>query len=296
MGFFDSSRNTWSFIGICFFLMVGTYNAVVINSESSISGADMRFVKRLDEIYGNIDYNRNAASTTQWQKLGDAPVTQVVKTARSAPAQVTRRSAEGAGAVEITSAAVQENLQLNLVEVMNPKKYKDNLSPDKFTGSLETNNGVIESLSVSLPNGEGLSVSFSEMSGNVFEYDMNGELYSAMMYQVDTTSYMVTLTNGPMEGTRLKFTGAPSQEQTEANEVAKQEAELKDDRQLGNDGADTAQAEEIAFAEPATNAQEAFDRDAAIQAQQAQILQVQEIEQAPGFYDQIQGADAGQQG
>jgi hypothetical protein len=65
---------------------------------------------------------------------------------------------------------------------------------------------------VSLPNGEGLDVSFSEMTGNVFEYDVDGEVYSGMMYQVDQHAYMVTLTNGPLEGTRLRFSSTQSLE------------------------------------------------------------------------------------
>jgi hypothetical protein len=33
-----------------------------------------------------------------------------------------------------------------------------------------------------------------------------------MMYQVDQNAYMVTLTNGPLEGTRLRFSSVNSQE------------------------------------------------------------------------------------
>ena len=89
--------------------------------------------------------------------------------------------------------------------MVNPRKYQHGAPTGQFTGSLSTNNGVIESLSVSLPNSENVSVSFSELTGNVFEYDFNGEIYSGMMYQVDQHAYMVTLTNGPLEGTRLRF-------------------------------------------------------------------------------------------
>ena len=48
---------------------------------------------------------------------------------------------------------------------------------------------------------------------NVFEYDVNGEVYSGMMYQVDQNAYMVTLTNGPLEGTRLRFSAQQSAEE-----------------------------------------------------------------------------------
>jgi hypothetical protein len=66
-----------------------------------------------------------------------------------------------------------------------------------------------------------IEISFSEMTGNTFEYDLNGQIYSGLMYQVDQNSYMITLTNGPLEGTRLRFAGESTdaqsqQEQTQA--------------------------------------------------------------------------------
>jgi hypothetical protein len=92
-------------------------------------------------------------------------------------------------------------------------------------------------LNVSLPNGEGLSVSFSEMTGNVFEYDFEGELYSGMMYQADQSSYIVTLTNGPLEGTRLKFNGELSlEDQIQAEESQRSLAETQEAGAGVNDG------------------------------------------------------------
>lgn len=197
-----------AFMAAGFFVMVGTYNAVIINSESHLYGNDVKFVKRLDELYGVTVPGREAASI-EWRKLGSASVKKV-----KLPKEITQEVSKIAAAPvienvvnDVPSAAIQEELQLSLSEVINTKKWKEGLPADKFTGSLVTNNGVIESLAVDLPNGEGLSVSFSEMTGNVFEYDLNGELYSGMMYQVDQHSYMVTLSNGPLEGTRLRFSG-----------------------------------------------------------------------------------------
>ena len=190
-----------SFVALGFFALVGTYNAVVINSDSHISSSDIKFVKRLDELNGVVIPGRVVAAATQWQKLE-------VKKQKVVIAKVsntTSNSSESAP-VEITpAAAVAEELNLNLVEVINPKKWQNGLTASQFNGTLSTNDGIIESLDVALPNGEGVSVSFSEMTGNVFEYDFNGELYSGMMYQVDQDSYMVTLSNGPLEGTRFRF-------------------------------------------------------------------------------------------
>ncbi len=202
-----------------FFVVTGTYNAIVISSESHLNGADMRFVKRLDELNGIIEPGRLVATGIQWQKLEptqtvsqnafQAPVVQEVNTVASS-------NVEAAPVQEAPGAAITEELNLNLVEVINPKRWQSGLPADQYSGSLSTSNGAIDSLNVSLPNGEGVMVSFSEMNGNVFEYDIEGEVYSGMLYQVDQTSYMVTLTNGPLEGTRLRFVGEPTQEQIAA--------------------------------------------------------------------------------
>ena len=215
-------------IAASFFVVVGTYNAVVINSESSLYGSDVKFVKRLDEMYGVTVPGRDAASLSSWQKIPSASrqvvamkpqfVTQTVSKVQSAP------SAEAPADANPT-AAVQDELSLDLVEVINPKKWQNGLPNTQFTGNLATNQGVIESLNVSLPNGEGISVSFSEMTGNVFNYDLDGELYSGMMYQVDQNSYMVTLSNGPLEGTRLRFNGTPAEPEYPV-EVAQNEVDM----------------------------------------------------------------------
>lgn len=211
--FKNKNRFMGSFV-FGFFILTGTYNAVVINSESHLSGTDVRFVKRLDEINGITIPGRVVAASVTWQKLNPSQVAQIksrqviqnVSQVSSAPSRQEESAAQ-------PTAAVQEELSLSLVEVINPKKWQNGLQNSQFNGTLATNNGVIESLSVSLPNGEGLDVSFSEMSGNVFEYDAGGEVYSGMMYQVDQNAYMVTLTNGPLEGTRLRFSAQQSVEE-----------------------------------------------------------------------------------
>jgi hypothetical protein len=193
------------FLGVSF-LVIGTYNSIVINSDSHLSSSDLQFVKRLDEIYGVTVHGREVAASVSWQKLNPKQISQLNLKKRFIKQTVqTSNSSQITQQDVVPAAAVQEELSLNLVEVINPRLFAQGLGQDQFTGSLSTNNGVIESLTVSLPNADSLSVSFSEMAGNVFEYDYSGELYSGMMYQVDQNSYMVTLTNGPLEGTRLRF-------------------------------------------------------------------------------------------
>ncbi len=195
------------------FVLTGTYNAVVINSHSAMTNTEMKFVKRLDEVYGVTVAGREVASSVKWQKLTSPKIIPTISKVDA--------SSVTAPAVElIPAASVQEELTLSLVEVVNQKKWENGLPAAQFNGSLTTNNGVIENLAVVLPNGEGVSVSFSEMTGNVFEYDLNGELYSGMMYQVDQGAYMVTLTNGPLEGTRLRFSSqSPAEEQIQTQQA-----------------------------------------------------------------------------
>lgn len=196
---------------------VGTYNAVVINSESEISSENMKFVKRLDESYGVFVPGRMVAATTTWKKLSPEeykknPIVQVVSKIDSSIKKEEVEKNENT-----SSAAVQEELDLILMEVVNPKKWQTALTQSDFSGSLSTRDGLIENLSVSIPNEEPISISFVEMSGNVFEYDRDGDIFSGMIYQVDPKSYMITLTNGPLEGTRLKFSENSKQDMNESN-------------------------------------------------------------------------------
>lgn len=226
------------------FVLTGTYNAVVINSHSEMTSTEMKFVKRLDEVYGVTVAGREVASSVKWQKLANPKI--VANVSKVDTSSVT------APAVElIPAASVQEELTLSLVEVVNQKKWQSGLPAAQFNGSLTTNNGVIENLIVALPNGEGVSVSFSEMTGNVFEYDLNGELYSGMMYQVDQSAYMVTLTNGPLEGTRMRFSSqSPAEEQ-----IQTQQALAESNIEVGNFGSEPVQAQEVAAEQMVQNDQ-----------------------------------------
>ncbi len=228
------------------FVLTGTYNAVVINSQSDMTTTEIKFVKRLDEVYGVTVAGRDVAASVKWQKLSKVPTI-----AKNIP-QVNPSSVTASAVESIPAASVQEELTLSLVEVINQKKWQQGLPAAQFNGSLTTNNGVIENLAVSLPNGEGVSVSFSEMTGNVFEYDLNGELYSGMMYQVDEKAYMVTLTNGPLEGTRLRFSSqSPAEEQNQT-----QQALAESNIEVGTFGSEPVQTQEVAVEQMVQNDQQ----------------------------------------
>ena len=287
-------NKTFAFLAVLMFIGTGTYNAVVINSESHLAATNVRFVKRLDEIYGVTVAGREVAASMNWQKLTPQQVAQ--HKAQVVPQVVqsvsTVDSAPVANDTVIPAAAVQEELSLNLVEEINPKKWQQGLNNTQFNGSLATNNGVIETLNVSLPNGEGVSVSFSEMVGNVFEYDLDGELYSGMMYQVDQTAYMVTLTNGPLEGTRMRFAvDTPAVEQQPVQETLAENNGVE----VGNFGqeAEAAQPEQVAYAQDQV-AQETLlaDHQTQLQEQEAlnydQQMQMQSAQSSPQIEQQQQ--------
>lgn len=212
----NSKKKMIVYLAATLFVVTGTYNALVINSESHISSSETRFVKRLDEILGVTIPGREVASVN-WKKL--QPTQVVAKNELKAEIQAPVVSTPVIAPVQ-ESAVVEDELSLHLVEVINPEKWKDGVPAGQFSGSLQSSQGVIENLTVTLPGGEGITVSFSEMSGNVFEYDLNGEQYAGMMYQVDKNAYMVTLTNGPFEGTRLRFSSLdPALQQQENMEL-----------------------------------------------------------------------------
>ncbi len=199
---------------------VGAYNALVINADSHVVVG--HFIKRSDEMSGVVVEGRNTASVT-WHKLQPIPMKDSIK-----PQVVGSFSSPVSAAPEVEKvAAIQEDLRLNLVEVINSRKWVNGLPNTQFSGSISVANGVIDSLSVALPNSLGMNVANLELSGNVFSYDLGDSSYSAMMYKVDTNTYMVTLTNGPLGGTRLRFSAEASVEQQETELALAQDHDVQ---------------------------------------------------------------------
>lgn len=200
--------------GVGGFFLLGITNAFIISHQSELNG-DITYVKGLDEMYGITQPGRILATKSNWEKIETPVIDEVVI------------SRDKAIAVAAPGPAINEDLRLELVEVINPKIWSKGLPNTEFAGDLETSGGRIESLSISLPEKEEISISYAEMNGNVFEYDYSGEIYSGMLYQVDPNSYMITLTNGPLEGTRLRFVTGFSPEQVEITHTLKDEHNLE---------------------------------------------------------------------
>jgi hypothetical protein len=187
------------------FVVIGTYNSVVVNSDAFMDSQSVRFVKRLDEINGVTTSGRQLAHAGEWVKLRSPHVKKLAASELKKDEVTLIESGSAKEDDPLVHAAIKEELNLELTEVFNAKKYAQNPKAGEFSGTLNANNGIIESISVNLPNNESVSVTFTEMIGNVFEYEIDGQIVSGMMYRMDKTTYMVTLTNGPFEGTRLKF-------------------------------------------------------------------------------------------
>jgi hypothetical protein len=98
--------------------------------------------------------------------------------------------------------------------------------------------------------------------GNVFEYDLDGETLSGMIYQVDQTTYMVTLTNGAFEGTRMKFSTGEAPVQFEQEVAPAQEVVAGTDVPVGQFGSDNGYGQEV-------------NPDAAMQAQATEFVEGQ---------------------
>lgn len=223
---------------------VGTYNALVINSTSGtyVSG----HFKRIDEVLGEVKAGRTIAVEARWQKIGAHTPVKVRDVAVAQDISIVSQ------AVTVNTPApeafIQETLELKLAEVANPRTWKEPLKTSQFNGSITTNNGVIESLNVSLPGFENISVSFAELAGNVFEYEYQGQVYSGLMYQVDSSSFMVTLTHGPLEGTRLRFNSG-AQEPAVEQEMNQQFLAETHNVQPGSFGSEEVQPIEAPVAE-----------------------------------------------
>lgn len=223
---------------ITLLVMAGTYNAVVINTHSQISSKNIPFIKKLEDIYGHVTPARTVATRQDWQKIKSAEV-EVTPVA-----QVAAIKEEMLGPAK--AAAIQEQLKLELVEVSNPHKWKEGLSKIDFEGNLSTSNGVLEEFHVSLPSGDEISISHMEMDGNGFSYDLEGEIYSALIFQADQTSYLVTLNNGPLEGTRMRFKKEATHEELFVAETLNQDHGI----QVGSFGEDTLKMQQSAALSP----------------------------------------------
>jgi hypothetical protein len=226
---------------------LGTYNAVFMNSTSFMNEKTIVHIKRLDEINGRIIA---AQRTVDWKELAKPALKPVVKKeikpikAASSIAPVKQAQKPSVDPeVQVVEAVIKNDLDLNLSEFYNSQKFQKLAAGESITGNLIASAGVIESLEVTLPDTESLHISFSEMKGNTFVYEHMGDQFNGMIYEVGQGAYMVTLNDGPLAGTRMKFIGsvdgnqAPAQQMTPSAVPGQSQIEISGDVNRGTNNA-----------------------------------------------------------
>lgn len=175
-------------VGTAFMVVLASYNTMSIDYTAfTKNDLGIKFSKRLDNITGELVVGRMAASVRKWDAIATAPVAQVAKEIKK---EVVVEKSQPAPVVE-------ESLSLELTAgFYNNKSLKDN---GAFSGSAIVSNGVIESISVNLPNDEVVDVNTLKepMVGNIFKYEdtATGEARTGLFYEVKKGTYMITLTN-----------------------------------------------------------------------------------------------------
>ena len=199
---------TWSLLvgGLTFFVW-GSMNSQVVDQRAFMQNKfDIKFAKRLDEMNGEIVMGRMAASLdkSKWSKISTASIKKTAAKLKAEPVEKVVEKAE----TPVAEPAITDNLELTLSGGLYAKKpLKDKSS---FYGSARIANGVIEEITVGLPDGAQIDIRTSNerLNGNVFTYEDagTGEMRSGLLYKVKEGVYMVTLTNDSVyPGLRLEF-------------------------------------------------------------------------------------------
>jgi hypothetical protein len=250
------------------FVALATYSSFSINSDSFMNDNEIKFVKNRNSLTGTTI--RAVASLKPIQLFGDDHVKAASKPhmfkgfVNRVGLAIQERVAGKVQDPNCAPAVISQDLDLSLSEVYSPKKFAQVLTKTQFDGSLSVNSGMIDSMDVKLPNSENISMNNVKMCGNLFSYEISGEKYSGMIFTTDNKSFMVSLTEGPFDGTRLKFDAQVVEEvQAETTEVAEGAYEQNPAQQIVN-------------AQPMVNTNN-YEQDP--QAQQPQMVQNQFVQQ-----------------
>jgi hypothetical protein len=162
-------------------------------------------VRRLDDI------GDDSEAKVVWDKVNEEVKRLAAKPVISAPSF---KSAPVAVAVKEVAAPTQsafsdiEEVDLKLADAYNSKLYKRALRSDEFNGSLMLRDGNIETLTVNLPGDLNIDLTYAQLEGNTFVYEHQGVPGRGVVFstgQGKEQVFMVTLTGGKFEGTRLRF-------------------------------------------------------------------------------------------
>lgn len=193
------------------FVGMGFYNSMNITKTAFFENKlNIKFAKRLDEMTGQVVLGRMAASVPKF----DAQNSLQKRVLRVGPKKTIKREIVKA---EIKRPA-QENVELPEPAVMDARglvltgglyNKKPLNSKYKFSGNATVVDGVVEEVSVLLPDGAELNINTRErMVGNVFQYEDSEtrETKSGLFYKVKDGQYMISLTDDTkFAGLRLEF-------------------------------------------------------------------------------------------
>lgn len=194
-------QNSLLSMALTSFFGLGVYNAMIVNSDAFMNEVhDIKFVKRLDEIHGKVQFGRIAASDSEWQDLGSSkPAVKTVRPLKNKTATLLKKKVDPLKkkvekTLDLPPPAISSDLELNVTNVF----FKGPLDPAKVSGSMRVFNGYIEELTVVLPDGSVIDIQTKErMVGNVFQYEdlETREIKSGMFYEVKNGTYMLNLTS-----------------------------------------------------------------------------------------------------
>lgn len=129
------------------------------------------------------------------------------------------RSQENSSEHQNDYVVINSDVSVSAAEFYHPK-LATVLSGNAISGYLEVQNGEVKGLSVNINSDKAndigilmISMGESQLQGNIFVYEIDGQNYTGTIYPTSVNEYMVSFVNGPWNGARVKFT---SQEQQEA--------------------------------------------------------------------------------
>ena len=69
-----NQKKTYALLTTALLAIVGSYNALMIHSDSKLSLSESANIKRIDEIYGSVKVGRKLAVATDWRKISKSEV------------------------------------------------------------------------------------------------------------------------------------------------------------------------------------------------------------------------------
>jgi len=182
-------------------LLNGFLNSSEMENKA-LATLDAQSIKRIDELNGDFQRGEKRFIEVKAPKVEKAPKAIVAEVKKTEVKREVRRVIRE---YKLTEPAIRNDVDLQLVEYYNPNGAGKVLYQDQIEGQLVVRSGEITDLSFSLDENSQIRLDSDEFKGNSFAYYAEGERFEGQVYPISRTSYMLTLTNGPHSGVRMKF-------------------------------------------------------------------------------------------